>query len=178
VTTHLGDLKTYAFHNDSAENGAVEFDVETLRPTYKLFIGQYGMSNALRIAKRLNLPKDVLKRAHKYLRRKKGKTGDLARLQQLREEAEKAKLAALEAEHAAAKQREEFEQKTSTLEREAKAAAELADWRNGLSAGTNVQVTRFDKVGRVIRVNLLKQTVVVSVGIGQWEVSMDEVLPA
>ena len=66
VTTHLGDLKTYAFNNDRAENGAVEFDVETLRPTYRLHIGQFGMSNALKIARRLKLPRELLKRAHKY----------------------------------------------------------------------------------------------------------------
>ena len=69
VTTHLGDLKTYAFHNERAENAAVEFDVETLRPTYRLHIGQFGMSNALKIARRLKLPRDLLKRAHRYLRR-------------------------------------------------------------------------------------------------------------
>src|SRR5207248_7645633 len=70
VTTHLGDLKTYAFHNRHAENAAVEFDVETLRPTYRLQIGQFGMSNALKIARRLKLPRDLLRRAHHYLRRR------------------------------------------------------------------------------------------------------------
>src|ERR1700758_130577 len=47
VTTHLGDLKTYSFNNERAENGAVEFDNETLRPPYPLLIGQYGMRHAL-----------------------------------------------------------------------------------------------------------------------------------
>ncbi len=61
VTTHLGDLKTYAFTNERAENAAVEFDLETLRPTYRLHIGQFGMSNALSIAKRLKLPRDLLR---------------------------------------------------------------------------------------------------------------------
>ena len=105
VTTHLGDLKTYAFTNDRAENGAVEFDVETLRPTYRLHIGQFGMSNALKIARRLKLPKELLKRAHKYAKRRKGKTGELARLQQLREEAEKARTEALARQHEADRQR-------------------------------------------------------------------------
>ena len=70
VTTHLGDLKTYAFTNERAENGAVEFDIETLRPTYRLQIGQFGMSNALKIARRLKLPRDLLKRANRYLKRR------------------------------------------------------------------------------------------------------------
>ncbi len=70
VTTHLGDLKTYAFHNDRAENAAVEFDAETLLPTYRLHIGQYGMSNALKIARRLKLPRELLRSAHRYLRRR------------------------------------------------------------------------------------------------------------
>lgn len=177
VTTHLGDLKTYAFNNDRAENGAVEFDVETLRPTYRLHIGQFGMSNALKIARRLNLPKDLLKRAHRYLRRKKGKTGELARLQQLREEAEKAREAALAAEHEAAKQREEFERKVVELEEEARSEANLREKRLNLKANDAVLVTRFDAVGRVIRVNAFKQTVVVNIGLGQWEVPFDEVFP-
>src|SRR5437773_5651181 len=82
VTTHLGDLKTYAFHNDHAENAAVEFDVETLQPTYRLHIGQYGMSNALKIARRLKLPRDLIRRARRYLRRKQKRAPELARLQE------------------------------------------------------------------------------------------------
>src|SRR5581483_10392874 len=106
VTTHLGDLKTYAFHNNRAENAAVEFDVETLRPTYRLHIGQFGMSNALAIARRLKLPRDLLRRAHRYLRRRQRKAPELTRLQALREEAEKAREEALLAQHEAERQRE------------------------------------------------------------------------
>jgi DNA mismatch repair protein MutS2 len=177
VTTHLGDLKTYAFNNDRAENGAVEFDVETLRPTYRLLIGQFGMSNALRIARRLKLPKELLARAHKYLRKRKGKSGDLVRLQQLREEAEKARTAALAAQHEADKEREEYERKARELEQEAKADAELRKMRAALQPNDTVRVSRFDSTGKVVRVNLLKQTVLVRVGLGQWEVPFAEVFP-
>jgi DNA mismatch repair protein MutS2 len=175
VTTHLGDLKTYAFHNDRAENGAVEFDLETLRPTYRLHIGQFGMSNALKIAKRLKLPKELLNRAHKYLNRRKGKTPELARLQQLREEAEKAKVAALSAQHEADKEREELERTKRELEEQAAAEAELHEWRTRLPQNETVHVKRFDARGKVVRVNQLKQTITVSVG--QWEVPFDEVNP-
>src|SRR5438876_12196336 len=95
VTTHLGDLKTYAFKNEHAENAAVEFDVQTLRPTYRLLIGQYGMSNAIKIARRLKLPRDLLKRAHRYLRRRQRRAPELAQLQEMRAEAEKARAEAL-----------------------------------------------------------------------------------
>jgi DNA mismatch repair protein MutS2 len=177
VTTHLGDLKTYAFNNDRAENGAVEFDVDTMRPTYRLHIGQFGMSNALRIARRLKLPKELLKKAHKYLKRRKGKTGELARLQQLREDAEKARAEALAAQHAAARERDEYERKAAELDREAKQKAALQEMRAGLRPGDVVRVSRFDTTGKVVRVDPKKQTVTVSVGLGQWEIPFEEIFP-
>jgi DNA mismatch repair protein MutS2 len=177
VTTHLGDLKTYAFSNDRAENGAVEFDVETLRPTYRLHIGQFGMSNALKIARRLKLPRHLLARASRYLRRKERRAPELARLQQLKAEAEKARAEALAKQHDADRERTEFERKAAELEREAAEAAALRDARNRLRANDRVRVARFDQPGRVVRVDHAKALAVVSVGLGQWEVPLDEVFP-
>ncbi len=177
VTTHLGDLKTYAFNNDRAENGAVEFDVETLRPTYRLHIGQFGMSNALKIARRLKLPRDLLRRAHRYLRRRQRRAPEMAQLQKLREEAEKAREEALLAQHEAEQQAEEFRQKAVMLQREAEEAAALREARARLQPNDPVRVPRFDKPGKLVRVDHKRNVAVVSVGLGQWEVPLDQVFP-
>ncbi len=177
VTTHLGDLKTYAFHNNRAENAAVEFDVETLRPTYRLKIGQFGMSNALRIARRLKLPRELLQRARKYLRRRQRRAPEMVQLQQKREEAERAREEALRKQHDADRQRQEYEQKLADVERQAREAAALREWRERLKAGDTVRVPRYDKVGRVVRLDLKRNIAVVSLGLGQWEVTLDEVFP-
>ncbi len=178
VTTHLGDLKTYAFHNDRAENGAVEFDVQTLRPTYRLQIGQFGMSNALRIARRLKLPRELLRRAHRYLRRKQRRAPELAHLQKLREDAERAREEALQARHEAQQQAEQLRQKTEMLQREAQEAEALREARLRLQPNDTVRVPRYDKTGRIVRVDHRRNVAVVSLGLGQWEVALDEVFPA
>jgi DNA mismatch repair protein MutS2 len=177
VTTHLGDLKTYAFNNEHAENAAVEFDIETLRPTYRLQIGQFGQSNALKIARRLKLPKAVLQRANKYLRRKQKRAPEMVQLQKLREVAEKAREEALAAQHQAEREREELRQKTEEIQREAEKATALREARLKLAPGDTVHVPRFGKDGRVVRVDHRKNTAVVAVGLGQWEVGLEEVFP-
>jgi DNA mismatch repair protein MutS2 len=177
VTTHLGDLKTYAFHNERAENGAVQFDVETLRPTYELLIGQFGMSNALKIAKRLKLPKALLRRAQRYLRRRQKRAPEMAQLQRLREEAEKARAEALAAAHQAEREAEELRRRQTELDRQAAEAAALRAARQRLQPGDVVQVPKFGKAGKVVRADFKKNVVVVSVGIGQWEVGLEEVFP-
>jgi DNA mismatch repair protein MutS2 len=177
VTTHLGDLKTYAFHNERAENGAVEFDDVTLRPTFRLQIGQFGMSNALKIARRLKLPRDLLKRAHRYLKRRQKRAPELAQLQRLREQAEKAKEDALVAQHAAERQREELLEKARQIERAAEEEAALRAARRNLQANDPVRVPKFGEPGRIVRVDFKKNVALVRVGLGQWEVPLDEIYP-
>ena len=177
VTTHLGDLKTYAMSNKHAENGAVEFDIETLRPTYRLLIGQFGMSNAIQIARRLKLPRNLVKRAHRYLRRKQKRAPEMARLQELKAEAESARAEALRIQLEAEQQKAEYRKKAEEVERESLKAAALRDFRAKLQANDRVKVARFDQPGRIVRMDFRKNIAVVSVGLGQWEVPMDEVFP-
>jgi DNA mismatch repair protein MutS2 len=177
VTTHLGDLKTYAFNNERAENAAVEFDIETLLPTYRLHIGQFGMSNALKIARRLKLPRDLLKRAHRYLKRRQRRAPEMMQLQQKREEAEKAREEALKAQHDAEQQREEYAHKVADLEKQQRDAVARHEWRSKLQPGDTVWVPRYDKHGRVLRVDAKRGVAVVNLGLGQWEVVFDEIFP-
>src|SRR5262249_14596980 len=154
--THIGDLKTYAFSNARAENAAVEFDLETLRPRYRLHIGDIGQSNALLIARRLNLPEHLVIRAGRYLEQARGpQMPELEIVQQLRKDAEVAHQAALQAQSEAERSREALNQRLADLHREADQDARLADARARVQPGDRVVVPRFgyDRPGRIIKLD-------------------------
>ncbi len=119
ATTHYAELKMYALETPGVENASCEFDVQTLRPTYRLVFGVPGKSNAFAIAARLGLDESVIRSADSRIGADSKRFEEvISRLEERRQELE-GKLAAAERSRAQAAEAERTaRQRLSTLEDE------------------------------------------------------------
>ena len=123
ATTHYAELKTFATEHPGVSNAAVEFDVATLRPTYRLTIGLPGKSQAFAIAERLGLPADILADARARISAEHASMEETLAAITAAQEAQQAALDAAQAERASAA--DEYERARSGVARARRAAGEL-----------------------------------------------------
>ncbi len=119
ISTHYSEVKAHGYNTEGIETASMEFNLETLSPTYKLLMGIPGESNALIIAKRLGVLSEVIDRAKSYISDEDKKVETM--ISNIREQSEeldamKAEVERLKAE--ALRNKEEYEEKLRTLEKE------------------------------------------------------------
>lgn len=154
ATTHYAELKAYALETDGVSNASCEFNLETLRPTYKLTIGLPGRSNAFAIAQRLGIDESIISAANDYVpgasRRFEEVVNELENtrsgLEAEREQARKLKEELKEAKDRARKDREELN--TRIAELEAKAETEARKLIDSAKAASDYIFEELEEVKR------------------------------
>lgn len=140
ATTHYQEVKMYALQTEGVENASCEFDVNTLKPTYRLIVGVPGKSNAFAISQRLGMPDYVIDRAKELVSTENKRFEQVVdALEKSRQELEALKDSAAISERNAKMTESELKQKLSDLEQQKEKELESARQR----AMSIVEETRF-----------------------------------
>ncbi len=119
ITTHYSEVKAYGYNEEDIETASMEFDVESLSPTYRLLLGIPGESNALTIAKRLGISDEIIEKAKSYISDEDKKVEKMIiNIKERTKEIEEKEEELLELKKKIQKDRDEYEEKLRVLEKE------------------------------------------------------------
>jgi DNA mismatch repair protein MutS2 len=177
VTTHLGALKALAFEHQRVDNAAVQFDLQTLRPTYELRIGEPGNSHAIVIAERLGLPKRLIQAARQHLRGgHEALRKAIAGTFRARREAERARRDAEQARQESARATLRAMDESAALRAQQARYESRVERLMKLAPGDAVSVRSLGQSGRVVRVRFERQTATVALGSFEAETRFDDLV--
>lgn len=152
VTTHYQELKVFAIDSENVENASCEFDIETLRPTYRIIVGSPGKSNAFAISESLGMPRDIIEDAKASVSEANSRLEDVigkleaSRLELEHQKDEIERLRAQTAEHEAAVRKEREELEAAKAEEMEKARLRAMTIIEQTKAESNELITELEKL--------------------------------
>ena len=156
ITTHYSELKSFAYVTPGVQNASVEFNVETLSPTYKLVIGLPGRSNALSIASRLGVPAAIIDNAREMVAPEEMQVDAmLAQIQHEREETADVRIQTMRIRAEAERERDELNRRLRQIDEERRQAASDARVQARLEMEEELEVVRQqsrDLQGRLLEI--------------------------